>query len=692
MKKRFLILTMLIISLVCLLAISVSAEDRTSITYTDASGVTHEVPVVKFPDATAQSVASAINHNYVSRQEKIMDNSSYAILKASDGSLTAYPSWYIIEPSGANGEDYIAVSEIRYNYINSKVTDKSYSNGAILYIEFPYGMTEMRSNGVFTSSGYETNVTDIYIPSTVTGISYNRTSANPSGAFNGNPSLKRVYIAENSKITYIGSGSFSSSAIEYFQFENLVNVTYIDGFTACKSLAGPVNLGNSKLVTLANGAFRESSSITGITLPDTLETIADYAFYDCTNAYFTSSYMPASLKTVGIHFMSSCKNLNETMIFPVGVTEITGEMFNGASRPNGEGKLNVVFLGKMTKLIMNGSDYRKWAKEVNVYLAQNTLSDVTANIYAFTDKEEGTLGTSTAQTGTLTTDVSGGAPSTTSKVDSNFNLRFIFCGSDKKVETSYCISTDGNRFTEDRGTFEMEGHTHYTSAIPTCKTPLDCIVCDVAQTVPHTTGSLLFISYPNGYANVGDKTYNCTLCEENYVEKETAEAIYTAIGYSYKLDGSGEIIGGYQINQAALKLWQAYNGEDGDVLVFGIAIFNPVKLTEQETELINTSTGKISLTEGALQVEVDSTYEYSVINFKVIGFNQSNYSSLEIVFAGYVYEKNKYNTISYTQMNYEGETVSPIVNEYTRADVTLHSVSAQSVDAIDGTIEGIITE
>ena len=689
MKKAILFLTVVAL-LVCLLAFSANASGRQSITYTDASGNTHVVPIVKFEDATAQSVASALGNN-ASMQALFVDNSAYAILKASDNSLTAYPSWYIIEPSGSSAS-YVAVSEIEYGYINSKVSDKSYDRGSILYIEFPSGMTEMRSNGVFSSGGYEKNVTDIYIPNTVTGISSTNTAANPKGAFNGNPSLKRVYIESGSQITKIASGSFSNSAIEYFQFDSLTELTYIDGFTNCKSLVGPVNLGNSKLVTIASGAFQLTSQITAITLPDTVETISDNAFDGCTNAYFTSPYMPKNLKTVGQHFMSNCKNINDTFIFPVGVTEIPGEMFNGASTPNGKGTLNVVFLGKMTKLIINGSDYRKWAEEVNVYLAQNTLNDVNASIYPFTDYDAGTLGTPYSQSGTLVVDVSGGAPSTTTKVDSNFNLRFLFCGNISSVETSYCISTDGNRFTEDRKTFAMEGHIHYTSAVPACNNPVTCIVCEEVQSIAHTQGALVLVSYPNGYANSGDITYACNVCTENYVECETASAIYVAIGYSYKLDGSGAVIGGYKINKAALDLWQANNADSSDDLVFGVVIFNPTKMPDGTEQFISTSDGKLSFAQNAIQIEVSSTYQYSTINFRVSGFNSSNYSTLQLVFAGYVYEKDNYETLSYAQMNYNGVSNTPIVEEYTRGGVTLHSVSAQTIDMLDGTAEGITAQ
>lgn len=690
MKKKILLLMVLAVAFTCLLMISVSASDRTTISYTDINGATHSVPVVKYNDATAEVVASAIksgdsrtHHCYVNQTKMIMDNGAYVILMDSNGGLTAYPTWYILDITSESGKP--EVYEIGYGYLNSKSaeTGKTYTDGATRYVEFPEGLLKIRNNGVWgtkpSSTPYETNVTDFVLPSTITEIA--------KESFYRMPCLKNVYIKPGNKITQIESTTFSYSTLQYIQFENLTELESIDGFTET-NLIGDLNLSKTKLKSIAKTCFQNNQNIRKITLPDTLETIGEGAFQGCTNAYFASPYLPKNLKTVGKHFMSGCKNINETFIFPEGVTEIPGEMFNGASRPNGKGTINVVFLGKMTHLKMDGSDPRGWADEVNVYLAQNTLSDVTASIYSFTDKAAGTLGTSVSQTGTLVIDVSGGAPSTTTKIDSNFNLRFLFCGTDGKVEVSYCIATDGSRFTEDRGNFVMKDHIHYTATNPTCTNAPLCIVCDEEQIVPHTKGDLVMISYPNGYANAGDTTYFCLVCTSNYVEEETAEEIYSAIGYSYKLDGSGAIIGGYKINQTALDKWKTYNGSDNDTLIFGVIILGSKAISEGTTEIIDAS-GKLTLKQHAIQVETSSAYQYSIINFRVEGFNSTNYSSLDLIFAGYIYEQGKIDTWSYVQTNYEGVQITPIVNTYEIGGKDLYSVSAEKIDALDGKLEGI---
>ena len=91
--KKILITLFALAVLTCLFVVGVSAaaydENRTSIEYTDIDGNTHTVPVVKYDDATAESVASTLS-NTATVQARFVDNGAYSIIKATDGTLTAY--------------------------------------------------------------------------------------------------------------------------------------------------------------------------------------------------------------------------------------------------------------------------------------------------------------------------------------------------------------------------------------------------------------------------------------------------------------------------------------------------------------------------------------------------------------------------------------------------------------------------
>ena len=783
----------MIIVVMSVLAITAFAKERTTIEYTDVNGVTHTVPIVKNENATASEVASKLG-NGETMQALFMDNSSYAILKANDGTLTAFPSWYIIEPSGSNAS-YVAVSEIEYGYVNSISKEKTYDKGAIVYIEFPYGMTEVRSNNVFTS--YESNVTDVYIPATVISIG-TKNSGNAS-PFNGHKALKRVYIAENSQITDIRSGSFSGSTIEYFQFENLTNLVSIDGFTGCTNLSCDINLGNSKLVTLSQSVFKGDSSIKKITLPDTVETIGteafsgctsatlvgnlptsvktignnafhnlsgffsddldfskltslesiggyafngctsitgsivitnanftsigesafratgingeldlsrtavtsigNYAFYStgvtkislpdtlqtigndcfngCSNAYFASDRLPSSLTSIGTYFMSGSKKINNTLIFPVGVTTVPSEFFNSTTTPNASGTLTLVFLGKMTNMQMNGSSYAGWAEKTVVYLAQNTISDFNGSIYPFTDKETGSLGSSTSQSGNLTMKPSNSSPSSTSQVLSN-HMVLYFCGQNGKVETSYMLTPNGTNITEDRGTFVMDGHTHYTATKESCS-GASCIVCDSMQYAPHEKGTLVSITYPNGFANDGCINYMCLVCENEYADG-TADAIFIPHGYAYKLNGSSEGISAkFEINKEARDLFESVNECE---LHYGIIVANKDHFADGayiENGKLNTTNQK------GLQVEIIDE-DFAFFSCLIGGFESGKYSSLELVMSGYAYtssgeEKSEptYFQKQYVQDNDEATVDIPYISTITRNGVTLSAVTFPQV-------------
>ncbi len=666
MKKRLLVFALLVVAMCCLLAASVSAENRTSISYTDINGVTHDVPVVKYEDATAESVASILSNNSTV-QARFIDNGAYAILKATDGSLTAYPTWYIIEPSG-NDAKYVAISEIEYGYVNA-MSGKTYNRGAILYVEFPEGMTHLRGNSVFGGSTgkYEVNVTEIVIPSTVI--------ATQNGCFNGAPSLKKVFIKENSQMTTIAASSFTDSKnLTYIQFENLSRLESIDGVANC-NLTGKIDLSkNTNLKSLPNQFLQNNPNVTEIALPDSIETIGNKVFEGCTNIRFSSPYLPKNLVSIGTHFMTNCKNINETLIFPEGFTTITDECFTNASIADAEnGTLNLVFLGEPTKLIMDGSTYTGWAKYVNVYFAKYTISDFKGNVYSFSDKEAGTLSGKAAQSGELEFDVASKSPTSTSQVLEN-HMRFFFCGENGKVQVSYMLTNAGTDITEDRGTFVMDGHTHYGACAlveATCgkdgSETISCIVCDQAiVTTLEATGNhnhvdgictvcghslcpggadhnmKLTIAYENGYINAGkviNKCQNEGCTHEEYLE--AAAAILTFKGYSAKIGGT-EITVGYTVNQDALSKYEEITGEG---LRYGVVAYVP-KVTDDKTTLAPVSivNGDAVGCERAIAVEMSSTY--TAFDFILSGFTEEYYNT-EIVLCAFVCVEDAVEYISY---------------------------------------------
>ena len=651
MKKKifFTILFTLVFASMLMLVVSAKPYDasRTTVSYTDASGVTHEVPVIKYADATPESVASSLGNN-ASMQQLFVDDSAFVILKATDGTLTAYPTWYIIEPSGSSSS-YVAVSEVEYTYVNSK-SGKTYERGATLYVEFPEGMTHLRNNGVWgRGTHYEKNVTEIAIPKSVTVAQ--------STAFNNNTTLKKVYIREGSLMTAIEDYSFEGcSALEYFQFESLTKLTTIDGFANDKKLGGELDLSkNTGLKTIGNNAFL-NTLIGKVTLPDSVESIGAKAFCGA-NFYFASPYLPRNLTTLGNEFLSGTKNLNSLLIFPVGVTSIDDEGFSGCYPADSTQTFTMVFLGKMTKLYVDGHTYVNWGAQTNIYFAQNSLSEVQAKVYSYTDKQTGELGSvivDNTSTGTLDLDIATQSPQSTTKVGDNF-IRLYFCSDNGVVETSHILTNEGNDITEDRGTFVMEGHTHYGAQVLTKETcgedgfdGINCIACDLlqgtkipatgnhtpneddgncetevlctvcAQTVKealsHAIGEVM--SYENGYSSKGLYVSGCTNegCTHNQIN--VLEPLFVSYGYSKEEEGVG-IEHKVKVNKAAIEAYEAFLAEqkgEATYIFYGIV----AAISEGENSAPLTSDGKVA--DGYKAVSADMTNTaYTLLSIKISG-------------------------------------------------------------------------
>ena len=648
MKRKIFLTLLITLALVSIFAFAVSAEaydeTRTTIEYTDINGTTHTVPVVK-SDVEVSVVNEAIRSD-TSREHKcdlsgltnMADNSALCILKDTNGGLTAYPSWYIIDATGT------AIYEISYGYLNSltATTGKSYTEGAILYMEFPQGMSYVRNNGVFgmktNGTSYETNVTDFHIPKTVESID--------SNAFNSMPNLKNVFIEEGSPITAINGSTFSVSNVEYVQFENLTELTSIDGFSSCKNLKSLDLSKCTKLTTIASGAFQNCTGMGPITLPDSVQTIGNNAFSDLGNGYLTSPYLPASLTSVGTFFFSNNKNLLETYIFPAGIKELPNEFISSSTRPGGpEGKeLNLVFLGKVTGCVyVNGNGHQKHAEKVTVYFAQNSLSEYNQN------------GFKIKPSGSSVTSVPGA-------------IRAAFCagtgagtnGSVTGIEYVYITNTDGTSWTSDMvndatNGFDFDNHTHYGAKLyrkETCGADgvdgVNCIICDLekgeiipatgnhtteddgncetavsctvcAQVVKEAISHILGekYEYPNGYLVVGVYTNGCI--NDGCTHGETTEIPALAIskGFSQEIgENTGAIVFGITFNREAIKAYEKYLNTTIDFGLIASSVQDESPLNSDASA--KTGTIKNSFAEAS----------YSIFQIKLIGIEKAQYAQL----------------------------------------------------------------
>jgi hypothetical protein len=174
----------------------------------------------------------------------------------------------MIIPSTYNG---LPVTEIRRLY--------EWDDGAFYYctsltsITIPDSVTSIGASAF----SYCTSLTSITIPDSVTSIG--------AGAFYYCTSLTSVTIPDS--VTAIGGNAFQSTLLSFTEDTNSIkyiisasgNTAYlIDGSSSSGSVALPSTLFDASVKLISDGAFDNCTSLTSITIPDSVTSIGAWAF------------------------------------------------------------------------------------------------------------------------------------------------------------------------------------------------------------------------------------------------------------------------------------------------------------------------------------------------------------------------------------------------------------------------------
>ena len=624
MKKKIFLVSLMAVALVCILAISVFAEDIiVSKTESEEYGTVIQLSADPGLDNASQ---------YVSTLKKISDNGtdteSLCILtdgNADNPSYYVFPSSYIVyeiaggkfevyagtdtapgltqamaEFNSAMGTDYYddyaivgswggrRLNEIVRFEFTSDVTwidrdhccMKEYPN--LVEVRFDYAVSLYRARSLFyncqkltTVIGFEkaTDVTDtnmfqgckvletIKLPTSISRI--------PNYMFAGCRKLVIENLSELTSLTTIGKGAFQDSVTLVFTLPDSVTTIEQSAFQS---------------------AFKENGCSLTIKPTSQLTTIGDDGFRDC--RVLPSIYIPSTVTSIGTNAFRQTYNLKSVVNFEnCQITELGVDTFSYSA-------IESIKLPKT--LITLGAAFYDTSKLALVYLPDSL--------------------TSIADTFT------GNQPA---------NAVYIYTGKDASVLSTCARIAAANKVSAN----EYDEEKTYTGV----NLVVGYSACLAYNNGVHGTivvDSVDVISYMQPIT-VNNK---CAICNYN-TDESTIFPLFTCLGYSAPEDGRGGIAIGFTVNNEAIAEYEEATGKS---ITFGVYAVAQQKLGEND---IFDENG--NATAGVINADLTS-YVFDAFEIKIVGFAE-NQKDIKLSLGAYVTEDGK--TYSYLQSDKSGELV-----------------------------------
>ena len=207
--------------------------------------------------------------------------------------------------------------------IPSSVTSIGYSAfsrcSGLKSVTIPDSVTLIEGSAFYSCSG----LTSVDIPPRVTSIE--------PYTFCGCSGLTRVTIPDS--VTSIGRYAFDECALSLYNTKRIPGVCLVDGWAVGnQSPSGDLDLTGVR--GIGDSAFEACSSLTSVTIPDSVTSLGKRAFFDCSALTIVTILGNVtnnwSFDTVNYYPFYNCTSLT-TIVFGKKMTTIGSGMFNGCS-------------------------------------------------------------------------------------------------------------------------------------------------------------------------------------------------------------------------------------------------------------------------------------------------------------------------------------------------------------------------
>ena len=322
MKKRFALLTMLVVTLICLFAISVSAAttETTNIVKHDSDpgldGAVSSVAGMKIPDYDAETGAYAydIDARVVLR---------YTVSAATETEPAVYeyyvfPAYYVISQSSTFSYGFDGLNKALANAGSSLSFSKEGTHKclSLIRLEIPNGVTSMTQGCKLEGSS---NLKELIFPESLTNL------GNVQDAFY-NLAIESI---DFSHVTSVNAALFSGCA----QLKTVIwgaSTVSARTFSSCSSLTSFILADGVELTSIGSYAFSKTGFVE-FDMPDTVTTLGSHTFQSCTNLKRVNISASSQLTIIPERMFEGCDNI-EYIYIPNGVTSIGTCAFEGRTK------------------------------------------------------------------------------------------------------------------------------------------------------------------------------------------------------------------------------------------------------------------------------------------------------------------------------------------------------------------------